>query len=109
DHVGAIRNLLDHYDSEGGRILHLLGEEDRFPAVRAMIDEGRKFHREWVERVFEPSLKSFRGGRKEQLVVQLIVATDLLAWKLMRLDMKLSRRRTEAAIVQTVDALTGAG
>lgn len=109
DHAGAIRNLLDHYDSEGDRILHLLAEEDRFPAVRAMTDEGRKFHREWVERVFEPSLRSLRGARREQLVVQLVVATDLLAWKLMRRDMKLSRRRTEAAIVQMVDALTGAG
>jgi AcrR family transcriptional regulator len=109
DHAGAIRNLLDHYDSEGDRILHLLAEEDRFPAVRAMTDEGRKFHREWVERIFEPSLRSLRGPHRELLVVQLIVATDLLVWKLMRLDMKLSRRRTEAAIVQTVDALTGAG
>ncbi len=109
DHMGAIRNLLDHYDTEGNRILYLLAEEDRFPAVRAMTDEGRKFHREWVERVFEPSLKSLRDARREQLVVQLIVATDLLAWKLMRRDMRLSRRRTEAAIVQMVDALTGAG
>jgi AcrR family transcriptional regulator len=109
DHVGAIHNLLDHYDREGSRILHLLGEEDRFPAVRAMTDEGRKFHQEWVERVFEPSLRSLRGARREQLVVQLIVATDLLAWKLMRIDMKLSRRRTEAATVQMVNALTGAG
>jgi AcrR family transcriptional regulator len=109
DHAGAIRNLLDHYDAEGNRILHLLAEEDRFPAVRAMMDEGRKFHREWVERIFEPSLRSFRGPRREQLVVQLIVATDLLTWKLMRLDMELSRRRTEAAILQMVDALTGAG
>ncbi|HEV7482300.1 MAG TPA: TetR/AcrR family transcriptional regulator [Solirubrobacterales bacterium] len=108
DHAGAIRNLLDHYDSEGDRILHLLAEEDRFPAVRAMTDEGRKFHREWVERIFEPSLRSLLGARREQLVIQMIVATDLLTWKLMRLDMKLSRRRTEAAIVQMVDALTGA-
>jgi AcrR family transcriptional regulator len=107
DHAGAIRNLLDHYDNEGSRILHLLAEEDRFPAVRAMTDEGRKFHREWVERVFEPSLGSLPDAEREQLVVQLIVATDLLAWKLMRLDMKLSRRRAEAAIVQMVDALTG--
>jgi AcrR family transcriptional regulator len=108
DHAGAIRNLLDHYDTEGNRILHLLAEEDRFPAVRAMTDEGRKFHREWVERIFEPSLRSLQGARREQLVVQLIVATDLLTWKLMRLDMKLPRRRAEAALVQMVDALTGA-
>lgn len=107
DHAGAVRNLLDQYETEGERILHLLAEEDRFPVVRAMTDEGRRYHRQWVERVFEPSLKSLRRARREQLLVGLILATDLLAWKLMRLDMNLSRRKSEAAMVQMVDALTG--
>ncbi len=106
DHVGAVRNLFDHYEPEGNRILHLLAEEERFPDVRAMMDEGRKFHRQWVERVFQPSLKSPRGARREQLVVQLIVVTDILTWKLMRLDMKRSRGQSEAAIVGMIDALT---
>ena len=109
NHAGAVRNLLDSYEDQGNSILHLVAEEDRFPAVRAMTDQGRRYHREWVERVFEPSLKSLRGARREQLVVQLIVATDLLAWKLMRRDMMLSRRRTEAAIVRTIDALVDGG
>lgn len=107
DHVGAVRKLIESYDAEGKLILHLLAEEDRFPAVRAATDRGRRYHRLWVERVFEPSLRHLRGAQREQLVVQLIVATDLLTWKLMRLDMKLSRRRTEAAIVQMIDVLTG--
>lgn len=109
DHTGAVRNLLDHYEADGTQILHSLAEEDRVPAIRAATDMGRRYHREWVERVFEPSLGSLRGARREQLVVQLVVATDLLTWKLMRLDMKLSRRKTEAAIVQMLDALTGSG
>jgi AcrR family transcriptional regulator len=109
DHADAVRKLLDQYEADGDFILHLLAEEDRFPTVRTMTDEGRAYHREWVERIFEPSLRPLRGARREQLVVQLIVATDLLAWKLMRRDMKLSRRKTEAAIVKTIDALTGDG
>jgi AcrR family transcriptional regulator len=107
DHPGAVRNLVENYESEGESILHLLAEEGRSPAVRAVTDVGRRYHRLWVERVFEPSLRPLRGARREQLVVQLIVVTDLLAWKLVRLDMKLSRRQTEAAIVQMIDALTG--
>jgi AcrR family transcriptional regulator len=107
DHVGAVRNLVEHYEAKGELILHLLAEEDRFAAVRAMTDEGRRYHRQWVERVFEPSLKLRRGARREQLVIELILPTDLSSWKLMRLDMKLSRRRTEATIVAMVDALTG--
>lgn len=110
DHAGAVRNLFEHYETAGDRILHLLAEEDRFPAVRAMTNEGRKFHRQWVEQVFEPDLSSLQGARREQLVVQLCVNTDLLTCrKLMRHDLKLSRRQAEAAIVGMIDALTGAG
>jgi AcrR family transcriptional regulator len=109
DHVSAVRNLFDNYEHHGKRVLHLLAEEDRFAAVRVITDVGRKYHRLWVERVFEPSLKPLRGAPREQLVVGLIVSTDVLAWKLMRLDMKLSRRKAEAAIVQMVDALSGGG
>jgi AcrR family transcriptional regulator len=107
DHADAVRKLLDQYEADGDFILHLLAEEDRFPTVRAMTEEGRRYHREWVERVFAPSLKSLRGAAREELIVQLVVASDLLSWKLMRRDMKLSRRRTEAAIARTIDALTG--
>src|ERR1044072_549821 len=107
DHAGAVRNLLDHYEADGAQILHSLAEENRVPAVRAATDVGRRYHREWVERVFEPSLRPLRARRRAELAVQLIVATDLLTWKLMRLDMKLSRSKTEATIVQMLDALAG--
>jgi AcrR family transcriptional regulator len=109
DHADAVRKLLDQYEADGDFILHLLAEEDRFPTVRTMTDGGRRYHREWVERVFAPSLRSLRSARREQLLVQLLVATDLMAWKVMRRDLRLSRRRSEAAIVKTVDALTGGG
>ncbi len=108
DHAGAVRILFDHYEAAGDRILHLLAEEDRFPAVRAMTDEGRKFHRQWVEQVFEPDLRSPRGARRERLVIQLAVITDVVPCRrLMRRDMGLSRRQAEAAIVGMIDALTG--
>lgn len=106
DHAGAIRNLIEHYDAAGDRILHLLAEEDRFPNVRAITDEGRKFHREWVERVFGPSLSALDGPRREQLVVQLAACTDLSLYKVVRIDMGLSRGKTEAAIAGIVNALT---
>lgn len=107
DHAGAIRNLIEHYDAAGDGILHLLAEEDRFASVRAITDEGRRFHREWVERVFEPALSSLDRARREQLVVQLAACTDLCLYKVVRIDMGLSRGKTEAAIVGMVDALTG--
>jgi AcrR family transcriptional regulator len=107
DQAAGVRNLLDSYEGDGDGVLHLLAEEDRFPAVREITDRGRAYHRSWVERVFAPSLPPPPEAEANLLVVQLIVATDLFAWKLMRRDMKLSRRRTEAAMLGTVNALTG--
>ena len=110
DNAGAIRNLLDHYEAAGDRILHLLAEEDRFPTVRAITDEGRKFHRQWVERIFESDLRSLQGASRERLVVQLTVITDLVPCRqLMRRDMGLSRAEAEAAILGMIDALTRGG
>lgn len=106
DHVGAIRNLFDQYEAAGDLILHLLAEEDRFPAVRAITDGGRKYHRLWVERVFEASLSPLRGADREGLLVPLIAAADVYTWKQLRRDMKLPRRQAEAAILRMVDALT---
>jgi AcrR family transcriptional regulator len=107
DHAAGVRNLIESYEADGDGVLHLLAEEDRFPAVREMTDRGRAYHRSWVRRVFAPSLESLSSAEAESLVVQLIVATDLFAWKLMRRDMKLSRRQTEAAILKMVNAMTG--
>jgi len=109
DHAGAVRNVIAHYEENGASVLHLLAEEDRFPAVRRITDAGRLYHRSWVARVFEPALARRAVERRERLRVQLVVATDLLSWKLMRHDMGLPRRRVEEAMLGTVEALTGSG
>jgi AcrR family transcriptional regulator len=107
DRVGAVRNLVDNYEADGDGVLNLVAEEGRFPAVRVITEQGRAYHRSWVERVFEPSLSPRRGAAREQLLVQLIVATDLLTWKLLRREIGLSRAKTEATIVEMLNALTG--
>jgi len=107
DHAGAIRGLFDQYEAAGDFILHLLAEEDRFPAVRRITDGGRKYHRLWVERVFESSLGRLRGGAREQLLIPLMAAADVYTWKQLRRDMELPRGKAEAAILRMVDALAG--
>lgn len=108
DPVEAVRNLLGLYEAEGHIVLLLLAEEDRFPAVREMTDEGRAYHRIWVEEIFEPNLKALDGAARERRVVQLVVATDLLTWKLIRRDAGLSAQQTEETIVEMVRTLTEA-
>ena len=91
----AIDALIEDYEATGDGIMRLLAIEERIPALRPAIDEGRAGHRQWVEDMF---------GRPD-LVVELIAATDVYAWKLLRRDQDLSRERTRDSIRRTVDAL----
>lgn len=105
DPISAIRQLLRDYERQGEVGLHLLAEEDRFPAVKEMTDGGRAYHRWWLGEVFEQRLSQLTSATRERRLAQLFLATDLVSWKLLRLDLGLSARRTEAAVLESVRAL----
>jgi len=103
----AVRILYDTYDRDGDAVLRLLAQEERIPAVRQMADAGRLWHRGWVERTFAPLLAGLSGAAREQRLVKLVVATDLLVWKLLRREMRLGRRKAEQIVIEMVTALKG--
>ncbi|HEX8085953.1 MAG TPA: helix-turn-helix domain-containing protein [Solirubrobacteraceae bacterium] len=107
DVAGAVRVLYDSYEEGGDAALRLIAQEDRIPAVHDMADEGRAWHREWVERTFAPLLEGARGAVRERRIAKLIVATDLLVWKLLRREMGLDRRAAERLVVEMVTAARG--
>ena len=84
--------MFDHYEAHGTAILRMLSQEDRIPAVRDLTDRGRDYHRDWASRVFEPLLAGLRRESRERRLTAVVIATDVLVWKLLRLDMQLSRR-----------------
>jgi len=51
------------------------------PAVHRAMDIGRRGHREWLQRIF---------AAPERLA-ELLVVTDVYAWKLLRRDQRLAR------------------
>jgi AcrR family transcriptional regulator len=106
---GAVRNLLDHYEELGPGVLRLLAQEERSPALRALADQGRAFHAGWCERVFAPALEGLGGARRARRLAQLIAVTDVLTWKLLRQDRRLSRRQSELALIELLQPLTGGG
>src|SRR3954469_5338355 len=73
----AVRLLYDSYERDGDAVLRLLAEEERFPAVREMADDGREWHRGWVERTFVPLYADLRGAARQRRIVSPVVATDL--------------------------------
>jgi hypothetical protein len=73
----------------------MLSQEDRLPAVRYLMDAGRAYHRRWAEGTFEPFLHGLRGRSRERRLIGIIAATDVLVWKLLRVDMGVERTEAE--------------
>ncbi len=94
----AISILFDHYEADGTRVLRMLSQEERIEAIRRMTEAGRLYHRAWAERTFQPLLDGLDGRARERRLAGIVVATDLLAWKLLRLDMGLERREAERVV-----------
>jgi len=112
DVAGAATTVVDDYDRTGDYALRLLAIEDRVPAVRPVIARGRRGHQGWVEHVFAAALEGRRGADRKRRAAQLVVATDVYTWKLLRRDKRLSREQTITAIRELVEALhtkTGGG
>src|SRR3954468_3347508 len=110
--AGAVRSavsvLYESYDRDGDAVLRLLALEERIAAVHEMAEAGRRWHRAWVERTFEPLLDGPSRGERERRLVALVVATDLLTWKLLRREMGLGRAEAERIVAEMVTAWKGA-
>ena len=104
---GAIRNVIAHYERWGTNRLRMISQEHRIPIVRENAEIGRRYHRRWVERTFEPLLRGRRGSRRERRIFGLIAITDVYTWKLLRLDLGLSQAETERTLIELIEAMKG--
>ncbi len=105
DAAGAVRVLVEHYETSGDRVLKLLAEEDRVPHLKEIVDGGRSVHRDWCARVFAPGLAGLRGADRRRRLAQFVAVCDVYTWKLLRRDAGLSRRQTELALVELINPM----
>lgn len=91
----SVALLVDHYELRGAFVLRLLALDD--PWARAIAENGKLVHRAWVEEAFGASLPTAPSKRAE-LIDLLVVATDVYAWKLLRLDRGLDAATTRDRI-----------
>lgn len=103
--AGALQNLLDHYETDGPRILRILAQEQRYPALSPLLDAGRRAHRAWVERNFGPWLPPHPADMRGPIVTQLAVITDIHTWNLLRRDHNCSRDQTEDLLTSMIRAV----
>ncbi len=108
DVTRAVAQLYERYEQHGRAVLRMLSQEERIPAVHRMTDAGRDYHRHWARTTFAPLLHGLRGAARERRAVAIAVATDLLVWKLLCLDMALAREEAERVVVELVRRPGGA-
>jgi AcrR family transcriptional regulator len=107
DIAAAIRVVAGDYEESGQQLMHMLGQEHRFPALSALLAIGRRGHRRWVQWAFAPQLAGRSDASTSRLEDLLVVATDVYTWKLLRVDRGLSARATRAAMIELCDAVVG--
>src|SRR5262245_11374766 len=104
DIATAIRVVGGDYEASGQQLMHMLGQEHRFPALSQLLDIGRRGHRRWVRWAFAPQLAERAEAGRGQVEDLLVVATDVYTWKLLRLDRRLSGKATRAAMTELCEA-----
>ena len=91
----AISDLVDHYETEGTLVLNLLAQEKSGDIIASQFTrDGRAFHKNWVEKCFGKYLSK----KKKETIDELIVATDIYTWKILRLDLKRNQKITKNII-----------
>ena len=105
DAAGAVAQLVTHYEAMGDRVLRMLAEETRIPALRHVVDGGRRAHRNWCKRVFASELAGLGVARRRRRVAQLVAVCDVYTWKLLRRDAGLSRKETHLAVLELLKPL----
>ncbi|MEY2469488.1 MAG: hypothetical protein QOF21_2186 [Actinomycetota bacterium] len=96
----AVAVIVEHYEDRGQTALLMLAQESSDPQVAELTRRGRAMHRAWVKDVFAPFV-----GPRDPVIDLLVVATDVYTWKLLRLDRRYSRARTEQLIHRMATSL----
>jgi AcrR family transcriptional regulator len=102
DVPAAVANVVEHYERWGTNRLRLLSQEDHIALVADHVRGGRAYHWDWVEHTFAPQLAGLQGPARKRRIAALVAATDVYTWKLLRLDLGLSRAETERTLVEMI-------
>ena len=99
----------DHYEELGVPVLRLLGPGGPLAGAARPRRPGTRLPRGLVRAGVRPRPDRARGAQRGRRLAQLIAVTDVLTWKLLRRDRRLSRRQTELALIELLQPLTGGG
>jgi AcrR family transcriptional regulator len=102
----AVENLVEHYETTGALALKILAEEDASPVMAEITAGGRRYHRQWCERVFAPFLGAVDTSDRDRRLAQFVALCDVCTWKLLRLDAGLSRNQVTLSLLEMLEPFT---
>lgn len=104
DTATAMAMLAAEYEAYGHAVMRLLAAAEHSAAMAAMAERGRREHRAWLETTFADRLPTDRRTRNRTLAA-LYAATDVGTWRLLRLDLRHSRRMTTEVMCALTDGV----
>lgn len=106
DVAAYVNAIFDIYEAMGDLVIQRLADEAKRPALKPILDQGRRAHRDGVKAAFAPQLARESGPARAQLLHILLAATDVYVWKLLRRDRRLSRPAAEAIVCRMIEGVT---
>ena len=103
DIAGAIDNLLDHYYEVGEQALVMSAATEG--TMRDLAENGKKFHREWVDHAFGAWLSPVRVAERKRLRGALIATCDVQFWAILSRDLGYSRPQVRATLITAIERL----
>jgi len=97
--------LTDDYERTGDILVRTLGQEARIPEFAAVLDRGRKGHREWIEDMFGVWLDRLDDQARKDRLAQLLAQTDVWIWHLLRRAQGHSAAETRRLMTQAIERL----
>lgn len=108
DVAGAVAILVGEYERIGDANARWAMSAERLGALAPRLEAARTKHRAWLERIVGDALPRAAAPRRRALHA-LHVATDVFSWRLLRRDLGLDRRETEATLLGLVESILAAG
>lgn len=102
DAAAVVGLLIDDYERMGDANVRWAMDAEQLGSLASFLDRARTSHRRWLAAAFDDRLPA-DAAERDVVLTALHAATDVYTWKLLRRDLGLSRRKTEAAVLHLVE------
>lgn len=100
-----LKTLLSNYEEIGDAAIRTIHLESELEIAQIIGNKGRAQHRDWCIRMFAPYLPDPQSNDYEIQLISFIASTEIYLWKLMRKDLKLSKKKTFSVFKNMLEGL----